>query len=156
MHKFRKAVLYIILLLIAFIMLMPFYMMFVMSTLSTDQIYSFPPIMWFGSNQFCQYARADQYSAGIWEQLYCFNILHRIMSAFLFNGRLCFCNVRFSGQRQIIWAFACNDDDPFHGRHYTMVYDDVQNALAQFLLGTDHSGMCKCIRYILDETVLSE
>ena len=50
MHKFRKAVLYIILLLIAFIMLMPFYMMFVMSTLSTDQIYSFPPIMWFGSN----------------------------------------------------------------------------------------------------------
>ena len=50
MHKFRKAVLYIILLLIAFIMLMPFYMMFVMSTLSTDQIYSFPPIMWFGIN----------------------------------------------------------------------------------------------------------
>ena len=47
---FKKVILYIILGLIALTMLLPFYMMFVMSTLSTDQIYSFPPLMWFGNN----------------------------------------------------------------------------------------------------------
>lgn len=31
-------------------MIAPFYMMFVMSTLSTHEIYSFPPNLWFGSN----------------------------------------------------------------------------------------------------------
>lgn len=46
----KKVILYIILGLIALTMLLPFYMMFVMSTLSTDQIYSFPPLMWFGNN----------------------------------------------------------------------------------------------------------
>lgn len=46
----KKVVLYVILVLIALTMLLPFYMMFVMSTLSTDQIYSFPPLMWFGDN----------------------------------------------------------------------------------------------------------
>ncbi len=46
----KKVILYAILLLIALTMLLPFYMMFVMSTLSTDQIYSFPPLMWFGDN----------------------------------------------------------------------------------------------------------
>lgn len=48
--KIKKGILYIVLFLIALIMLMPFYMMFVMSTLSTNQIYSFPPHMFFGSN----------------------------------------------------------------------------------------------------------
>lgn len=46
----KKISLYFILIVIAIIMLMPFYMMFVMSTLSTNEIYSFPPIMWFGDN----------------------------------------------------------------------------------------------------------
>lgn len=48
--KGKKVALYIILLAIAAIMLMPFYMMFVMSTLKTNEIYSFPPIMTFGTN----------------------------------------------------------------------------------------------------------
>lgn len=46
----KKISLYVILLLIAFIMLLPFYMMFVMSTLATNEIYSFPPKMFFGTN----------------------------------------------------------------------------------------------------------
>lgn len=46
----KKFALYFILILIAMIMLLPFYMTFVMSTLSTNEIYSFPPRMWFGSN----------------------------------------------------------------------------------------------------------
>lgn len=46
----KKVSLYVILGLIALIMIIPFYMMFVMSTLATNEIYSFPPIMWFGSN----------------------------------------------------------------------------------------------------------
>ncbi|MCR4588115.1 MAG: carbohydrate ABC transporter permease [Lachnospiraceae bacterium] len=46
----KKCILYLILLSIAFIMLLPFYMMFVMSTLSTNAIYSFPPVMLFGGN----------------------------------------------------------------------------------------------------------
>ncbi len=46
----KKITLYIILLFIALIMLIPFYMMFVMSTLETNQIYSFPPHLFFGSN----------------------------------------------------------------------------------------------------------
>lgn len=49
-RKSKKVLLYVVLILIAFIMLVPFYMMFVMSTLSTSEIYSFPPRMWFGSN----------------------------------------------------------------------------------------------------------
>ena len=46
----RKLALYSILVFVALIMLMPFYMMFVMATLSTNEIYSFPPNFWFGSN----------------------------------------------------------------------------------------------------------
>lgn len=46
----KKISLYVVLLLIAFIMLLPFYMMFVMSTLATNEIYSFPPKLFFGSN----------------------------------------------------------------------------------------------------------
>lgn len=46
----KKVALYIILLAIAAVMLMPFYMMFVMSTLKTNEIYSFPPVMTFGTN----------------------------------------------------------------------------------------------------------
>lgn len=46
----RKIALYVILLVIAAIMLMPFYMMFVMATHTTTEIYSFPPALWFGSN----------------------------------------------------------------------------------------------------------
>ncbi|MGB4658796.1 MAG: carbohydrate ABC transporter permease [Mobilitalea sp.] len=46
----RKVTLYVVLVLVAVAMLLPFFMMFVMATLSTTEIYSFPPIMWFGSN----------------------------------------------------------------------------------------------------------
>ena len=46
----RKIALYVILLVIAAIMLMPFYMMFVMATHTTTEIYSFPPALWFGSS----------------------------------------------------------------------------------------------------------
>ena len=46
----KKIALYAVLLMIALVMLLPFYMMFVMSTLSTNELYSFPPVMWFGSN----------------------------------------------------------------------------------------------------------
>lgn len=46
----KKTSLYCILGMIALMMLLPFYMMFVMSTRTTNEIYSFPPAMWFGSN----------------------------------------------------------------------------------------------------------
>lgn len=46
----KKFSLYVILIAIALIMLLPFYMMFVMSTLKTNEIYSFPPVMTFGTN----------------------------------------------------------------------------------------------------------
>lgn len=46
----KKISLYVILIAIALIMLLPFYMMFVMSTLKTNEIYSFPPIVTFGTN----------------------------------------------------------------------------------------------------------
>lgn len=46
----KKGILYLVLLAVALIMLLPFYMMFVMSTLATNEIFSFPPIMVFGSN----------------------------------------------------------------------------------------------------------
>jgi ABC-type glycerol-3-phosphate transport system permease component len=46
----KRVSLYIILVLIGCIMILPFYMMFIMSTLSTAQIYSFPPRMYFGLN----------------------------------------------------------------------------------------------------------
>lgn len=50
MRKVKKALLYLVLGLIALMMLTPFFMMFVMSTLSTSEIYSFPPRLWFGGN----------------------------------------------------------------------------------------------------------
>jgi ABC-type glycerol-3-phosphate transport system permease component len=46
----KKIILYGLLIALALVMLLPFYMMFVMSTLSTEKIYSFPPILWFGTN----------------------------------------------------------------------------------------------------------
>lgn len=46
----KKISLYIVLGLIALIMLVPFYMMFVMATHTTSEIYSFPPALWFGTN----------------------------------------------------------------------------------------------------------
>lgn len=46
----KKFSLYAILVMIAGIMILPFYMMFVMSTLKTNEIYSFPPKLFFGSN----------------------------------------------------------------------------------------------------------
>lgn len=50
MSKFKTIILYAILILVAISMLIPFYMMFVMSTLSTNEIYSYPPIILFGTN----------------------------------------------------------------------------------------------------------
>lgn len=50
MHALKKTSLYIILICVALVMLLPFYMMFVMSTLSTNEIYSFPPVMSLGGN----------------------------------------------------------------------------------------------------------
>ncbi len=46
----KKFSTYFILGLIALVMLIPFYMMFVMSTRTTNEIYSFPPAIWFGKN----------------------------------------------------------------------------------------------------------
>jgi ABC-type glycerol-3-phosphate transport system permease component len=46
----KKGTLYIILLLLAFTMIMPFYMMFIYATLPTNKIFSYPPVIWFGSN----------------------------------------------------------------------------------------------------------
>lgn len=46
----KKFSTYFILGIIALIMLIPFYMMFVMSTHTTSEIYSFPPAVWFGQN----------------------------------------------------------------------------------------------------------
>ena len=50
MRIVKKSFLYLVLIIIAISMLLPFYMMFVMSTLSTNEIYSFPPIITFGTN----------------------------------------------------------------------------------------------------------
>ncbi len=46
----KKIALYVVLIAVALFMLLPFYMMFVMSTLRTNEIYSFPPIMFFGTS----------------------------------------------------------------------------------------------------------
>lgn len=46
----KKISLYAILVMIAGVMILPFYMMFVMSTLKTNEIYSFPPKLFFGTN----------------------------------------------------------------------------------------------------------
>lgn len=46
----KKFSVYFLLGCIAMIMLIPFYMMFVMSTHTTNEIYSFPPAIWFGHN----------------------------------------------------------------------------------------------------------
>lgn len=52
MHKLTvgKVILYIVLCIIALVMIIPFYMMFVMSTLTTNEIYTFPPRLWFGGS----------------------------------------------------------------------------------------------------------
>ena len=56
----KKIALYAILIGIALIMLLPFYMMFVMSTLKTNEIYSFPPIVTFGSNLLANFASMNK------------------------------------------------------------------------------------------------
>jgi len=46
----RKVTLYLILVLIASTMVLPFYRMFIMATLPTNKILAYPPIVWFGTN----------------------------------------------------------------------------------------------------------
>ncbi len=46
----KKIALYAVLIFVALLMLIPFYMMFVMSTLKTNEIYAFPPNLFFGRN----------------------------------------------------------------------------------------------------------
>ncbi|MBO6130011.1 MAG: carbohydrate ABC transporter permease [Pseudobutyrivibrio sp.] len=48
--KGKLIILYVVLLLVAAIMLLPFYDMFVMSTRTTQEIFSFPPFLTFGKN----------------------------------------------------------------------------------------------------------
>ncbi|MCR5272836.1 MAG: carbohydrate ABC transporter permease [Lachnospiraceae bacterium] len=48
--KGKTIVLYAVLIMIAFIMIFPFYDMFVMSTRTTQEIFSFPPLLVFGQN----------------------------------------------------------------------------------------------------------
>lgn len=51
----QKITLYLILILLASIMIMPFYRMFIMATLPTNKIFSYPPVVWFGTNLFTNY-----------------------------------------------------------------------------------------------------
>jgi ABC-type glycerol-3-phosphate transport system permease component len=52
----QKISLYVVLSILVFIMIMPFYMMFIMSTLPTNKIFSYPPVLWFGSNLAANFA----------------------------------------------------------------------------------------------------
>ena len=62
----KKISLYIVLGLIALIMLIPFYMMFVMATHTTSEIYSFPPALLVMLSWYCSSARsADMHSPSI-------------------------------------------------------------------------------------------
>jgi ABC-type glycerol-3-phosphate transport system permease component len=61
--KFRvwkKVSLYVVLFILAFTMIMPFYMMFIMASLPTNKIFSYPPIMWFGANAAANFRRMTQ------------------------------------------------------------------------------------------------
>lgn len=48
--KISNGLMYLVLILIAFIMILPFYEMFILSTQPTKAIFSFPPPFWFGHN----------------------------------------------------------------------------------------------------------
>ena len=48
--KISNVLMYLVLILIAFIMILPFYEMFILSTQPTKAIFSFPPPFWFGHN----------------------------------------------------------------------------------------------------------
>jgi ABC-type glycerol-3-phosphate transport system permease component len=56
----RKITLYLILILLASTMLMPFYRMFIMATLPTTKILSYPPAMWFGQNLLTNYVEMEK------------------------------------------------------------------------------------------------
>ena len=48
--RWQKITLYMILILLASTMIMPFYRMFIMATLPTNRILAYPPEVWFGTN----------------------------------------------------------------------------------------------------------
>jgi ABC-type glycerol-3-phosphate transport system permease component len=56
----KKVSLYTVFVVLAFTMIIPFYMMFVMASLPTNKIFSYPPIMWFGSNIAANFRRMVQ------------------------------------------------------------------------------------------------
>jgi ABC-type glycerol-3-phosphate transport system permease component len=56
----KKAALYAVLGLIAVIMLLPFYWMFVLSTQPTSAIFRYPPPFWFGGNTASNFASMSQ------------------------------------------------------------------------------------------------
>ena len=139
----KKISLYIVLGLIALIMLLPFFMMFVMATHTTSEIFSFPPAMWFGGS--------------LSENLANMNLLVDFPKSFLnsciVTGLntilvLLFCSV--GG-----YAFAVYDGSLDSGNH-SLVSHDVKTGMAEHISGIDHPQLCQRLRHFLDASVLSE
>ncbi len=56
----KKNIVYLFLVMLAILMLFPFYWMIVLSTRSTTEIFRFPPPLWFGTNIASNFASMNQ------------------------------------------------------------------------------------------------
>ena len=152
----KKISLYIVLGLIALIMLIPFYMMFVMATHTTSEIYSFPPALWFGSNlatNFHNMVEAVNFPRAFLNS--CIVTFGNVILVLFFCsiGGYAFSVYNFPGKKAL---FAILLGTMMDSRYHPVVHHDVKTGLVKQLLGTDYSELCECIRYLLDASVLPE
>ena len=125
----KKVSLYFILGLIALIMLLPFFMMFVMATLKTNEIYSFPPIMWFGSNlaeNFKNMTATVNFPKSFLNSVIVTGSHVILVLFFCSIGGYAFSVYDFPGSKAIVCHSFGNNDDPCNGRYYSLVYYDEQ------------------------------
>lgn len=130
----KKIALYAILIGIALIMLLPFYMMFVMSTLKTNEIYSFPPIVTFGSNLLANFAsmnkQVDLIRAFLNSCIVTFS--YTILVLFFCSiGGYAFSVYDFPGKKVLFINFAWHNDDSGNSRYDSVVHHDESSGLGQ-------------------------
>lgn len=155
----KKISLYIVLGLIALIMLVPFYMMFVMATHTTSEIYSFPPALWFGTNlvtNFHNMVAAVNFPLSFLNS--CIVTFGNVILVLFFCsiGGYAFSVYQFPGKKVLFAILLGTMMVPWTAGYHPVVHHDVQTGLVKQLPGSDHSELCQRVWYLLDETVLPE
>ena len=155
----KKISLYIVLGLIALIMLLPFFMMFVMATHTTSEIFSFPPAMWFGGSLSENLANMNllvDFPKSFLNSCIVTGLNTILVLLFCSVGGYAFAVYDFPGRKALFAVFTCNYDGSLDSGNHSLVSHDVKTGMAEHISGIDHPQLCQRLRHFLDASVLSE